>query len=235
MEVGLFSPRANVPVQGGPANLDSWCVVGSDPSGVLVKAAGTVAVHVGGSSAWMNVDGTAAGWRPLPGFTAAQLAALAALATDPVYSRLLSLGQSRVVYDAAFNAASVSVAGLSSAKRYRVDVVLVDNGATEDIVMQPDGLADGTSVSVGGAGALATARADIGLQYSGDTLLVIGVVVQPRRLGVSRYSGASHCPAQEHNTKEFLSGSMAVDFTALQFVFSATTRAGWLTVIEENP
>jgi len=62
MEALLASPRANVPVVAGPPALDSWCVVANDPTGNLVRPAGTIAYHVGGLLAWVNVDGTAAGW-----------------------------------------------------------------------------------------------------------------------------------------------------------------------------
>lgn len=63
MESDLFAPRSRVPVSGAPAGLDSWCVVTTDPTGFLIKPAGTIAYHIGGVLAWLNVDGTAAGWR----------------------------------------------------------------------------------------------------------------------------------------------------------------------------
>jgi hypothetical protein len=75
MDVGLFSPRANVPVQAGPAGLGSWCVVTTSPVGVLLKPAGTTAYHVDGVHTWLNVDGTVAGW-----IAGSALGAVAALA-----------------------------------------------------------------------------------------------------------------------------------------------------------
>ncbi len=81
MEIGLFSPRANVPVSGGPAGLDSWCVVTSDPTGVLIKAAGTTAYHIDGVRFWLNLTGTAAGWIAAYLLTPAQYTALLTVAT----------------------------------------------------------------------------------------------------------------------------------------------------------
>jgi hypothetical protein len=62
MEIDLFTPRSNVPVGGAPAGLDSWCVVTSDPSGLLRRPAGTIAYLASGDRAWINVTGLPTGW-----------------------------------------------------------------------------------------------------------------------------------------------------------------------------
>jgi hypothetical protein len=61
-DFGLFKPRNNTFVAGGPTGLTSWFVVSTDPSGVVVKPAGTLAFHRDGMQGWVNVDGTATGW-----------------------------------------------------------------------------------------------------------------------------------------------------------------------------
>lgn len=58
------SPVINEPVAGGPAGLVDVCMVAGDPSGVLVRPAGTVAYCTDGVRSWQNSDGTAAGWVP---------------------------------------------------------------------------------------------------------------------------------------------------------------------------
>jgi hypothetical protein len=50
-------PRVRQFVKGGPPGLSTWIPVPGDPNGSLRAAAGTVAVKLDGSQAWINVDG----------------------------------------------------------------------------------------------------------------------------------------------------------------------------------
>lgn len=95
-------PRANQLVAGGPARLESWCVVGSDPTGVLIRPAGTIAFHYDGVHAWQNWNGTAAGWIAL---------------SDLVGS------VPRIVHDADYTTVDhVALPTLDPTKRYRFSV-----------------------------------------------------------------------------------------------------------------
>jgi hypothetical protein len=261
--VGPF-PEANRIVRGGPRSLPSWFVVSSDPSGRIAKPAGTVAFLLSGLRAWRNKDGTAAGWVDAAvvdalASIAADLAALAAVETElttlaaiqtqlsalaAVESALVAVaaeytGGARapvIVHDSAFNAAAVVVSGLSTSKRYVFTVELENNGGAEFILLRPN-----SSAGVGfcgfwrrGTGEVSAADWTIQICYA-IPMGVVGVI-EPRKngLSVARWAGRENQNAGNASVL-WGSGVTSTDFTSLQFVLSATSRTGWLTVIEETP
>jgi hypothetical protein len=206
--------------------------VSEDPSGVLIRPAGTIVTT--GSAAWINLDGTATGWIAWSSCAAlvlilTQLQAVAAAYTD-------GWRPPEPFYDADYNGVSVTVNGLSSAKRYRFRIQGNPNTVEETISVTPNGTGDLYATCVGelswGDGArwyIAQPKPDKGFTAKGT--------IEPRTGGTSCFHGASSRQDSLTTYVAFSSGYTSRDFTTLTFSVgpNLTARTGHLTIIEESP
>lgn len=92
-------PEADRFVRNGPTGLRTWRVFDADPSGVYTAPAGTLGFLRTGLLGWINVDGTATGWRPLPDLTAAQIAALQSVAAREAARQSGTFGVACTAFD----------------------------------------------------------------------------------------------------------------------------------------
>jgi hypothetical protein len=141
-----------------------------------------------------------------------------------------------VVHNAAFNAASVTVNGLSAAKRYRILWQLDASGYNDGILLQPDGSGVAYSYQQGANNVLSP-QANLGVDYmlAAETPHVIVMVIEPRTGGLSQVHAAmGSAAAAGVNARVHTTGGTSTDFTSLTFNMGHA-RTGWLTVIEEAP
>jgi hypothetical protein len=140
------------------------------------------------------------------------------------------------VYDAAFNGASVLVSGLSAAKRYRILATINANGASEIISIQPNSSAANCKswASYTNNTSEFTDVLYFASQLAAASTQAVSGILEPRTNGLSNWkSGGLGIDISGRAVR--IVGATSTDFTSLLFVFSATTRTGWLTVIEETP
>lgn len=228
----LSGPSGSPPVQ-----LRGFEVVDADPNGppVLDRPQVSTAVRRDGNAGWIRGAGAWISIAALGAVYAATNAFGYLIAIGPYLSDLigsLAAGWRApvIVHDAAFNAASITVAGLSSAKRYRWELWCDTNGGLEDGWLRPNGAAAGSYSSwiVGSTTDLLLTETDAALPS------VAYGSMGPRRNGRSIF--ASTMGTAGAGTGRFTAvGSTTTDFTSLQFVISASARTGWLTVIEDSP
>jgi hypothetical protein len=151
---------------------------------------------------------------------------------------LEDLTRDKVVHNAAFSGASVLVDGLSSAKRYRINYRLEPNDANEFCSILLNGIATGNHQWLQYETGV-IARSDNTGYFAITPLATDGVVgtlvIEPRMGGHSLITGEGETDVTLDTCVVAVRISSPIDFTSITFDFSATSRDGWLTVIQEEP
>lgn len=231
-----------------PTGLRGFEVVDLDPNGppVLDRPQASVVHQRDGAAGWFRAAGVWVSLAALGVLYAATNAFGYLTALGSYLPGLLgSLGQGWrapvVVHDAAFNAASVAVAGLSSAKRYRVIVRAADNTLNTYVKLLPDGAGANCAsrffnlVLPGGANSLG-AGLIVDELINGSATRTSVTVLEPMCDGMVRAHSSSHSNANQAGTELHLSnGSTTVAFTSLTLDLGGTARTGWLKIIEDSP
>jgi hypothetical protein len=143
--------------------------------------------------------------------------------------------RSEVIYDGPHNGIAVVLAGLSSAKRYRITWT-IEAAADSFLKVQANASDAGAlclETTLGGTFA-AQIYLSAAIVYLG-TKQSIQIVIEPRKSGLSGYT-STPCFAGGGYTMCQVQGSTSTDFTSLSFIETSTTPStGTLTVIEETP
>jgi hypothetical protein len=144
--------------------------------------------------------------------------------------------RSEVIYDEPFVAqASVTVGGLSSSKRYRIQVTAGSTASSEWIDLMPDSSASMGWYLFDDGNIYARATMPITFITGGDPNTFIAVAtIEPRIDGACSFLCQSS--GQNFTTCHAAGGTTTVDYTSLEFVFSAAgARSGRITITEETP
>jgi hypothetical protein len=170
--------------------------------------------------------------------SAADYTKLAALPSAAQYAIDLAGKQAKtvVVHDAAFNAASVTVTGLSSAKRYRIFGTIDPNGTGGWAVLKPNGEVYGAAGVVVGVPTYLLPIAYFAGSGGTENKRGFCITIEPRRDGLAAWNSQALCG--DYTNPETIGsvgyGSIVVDLTSVLCDFGSV-RTGWLTIIEETP
>lgn len=201
----------------------------------LAAAAGSVLDYVGTVGQVMTFRAKAYG-RDLNGtvISGTLLDAAAAMGdgVDPYDGKTV---RSEVIYDAAVDGASVTITGLSPAKRYRISGTVEQNGSAEFISIAPNGAGASYYTAYGTGGFNHGASISIAYIPAVSSPMAFSGVLEPRRNGYSMYRGNSALTDGQTANFAWVSAATSCDFTEIEVVFSASSRTGWLTVREETP
>jgi hypothetical protein len=140
------------------------------------------------------------------------------------------------VHDAAFNGTSVVVAGLSSAKRYRLTGTVDTNATTTDwIKVLPNGSEAGCGgYATGGVGDVTFIP--VAYMISSDTLSkAFEIDIARRRGGLTAIRGVSHTASNTGDSVAVITGgAFTADLASIELYLGTAARTGWY-MIEELP